>query len=97
MNWQLIGTLLILSVGCAFAQPPERKVNVLPDGNVQFERDGPELNLHQFRQALLEMKKVTPQLVFHLYVRSEEALHHERDVMEQIEAAGFDVHHVKVD
>jgi hypothetical protein len=97
VKWRLIGTYLVLSVGVAFALPPERWVNVLPDGNVQLDRDGPELDARHFRQSLLKMRKETPDVVFHLSVRSEEAFHRENNVIEQIQAAGFGIHAIKVD
>jgi hypothetical protein len=97
VNWRLISTYLVLSAGVAFAQLPERWVNVLPDGNVQFDRDGPELDARHFRQLLLKIRKETPHLVFHLSVRSEEAFRHQNNVIEQIKAAGFDIHMIKID
>jgi hypothetical protein len=90
MIWRIIGAWLILSTGIANAQLSEKWINVLPDGNVQLERGGPELDVRQFRQALIKMKQTTPQLVLHLNVRSETAFAHAPAVTKQIVAAGFD-------
>jgi len=73
------------------AQPSEISANVLPDGNVQIERNGPEMDSAHFGAWLLQMKKQHPKSVFHLYVRSEAAFEHENRAMEQIRAAGFKI------
>jgi hypothetical protein len=88
--WRITVACLILSTGIADAQVSEKWVNVLPDGNVQLEPSGPELDARHFRLALIEMKRKTPQLVFHLNVRSEDAFNHVPSVTKQIKAAGFD-------
>ena len=75
----------------------EKAANVLPDGNVQIIRNGPELGLPHFRKWLLKLRKQNPDCVMHIYVRSEAAFEHENGALEQIQEAGFDPHKVLID
>jgi hypothetical protein len=75
----------------------EKSANVLPDGNVQIIRNGPELDLPHFRKWLLKLRKQNPDCVMHIYVRTEAAFEHENGALEQIQAAGFDPHKVPID
>jgi hypothetical protein len=97
VNWRLVGAYLFLSAGAACAQAPESPVVILPDGNVQIKRGGPELDAGQFRQLILRMKQETPVPAIHIYVRSSGAFSHLANILEQIKRTGFDMKKVMVD
>ncbi len=90
MNCRVLAAFLVLSVANASAQAPIN-VNILPNGRVQFIKDGPELDARTFRLQLLKLKRETPVREIHVYSRSEASMSHEPQIFRQIKAAGFKV------
>jgi hypothetical protein len=88
MIWRIVFTLLIFSIGVAYAQSDPRDLHILANGHVRFD-SGPEIDLSQLKLRLEELSQRGPRPEIRLFPDKGASYSAVAPVLRQFQELGF--------